>query len=81
MKKVFFSAVLAGVVALASCGGGHDDNAKKAADSLAADSTAKAAEAARVQDSITNAETMMREKAAADSTRIADSLAKAKGGK
>lgn len=55
MKKVFFSAIVAGVVALASCGGNGEDKAKAAADS------------ARVADSLA----AVQAQAAADSAAVA----------
>lgn len=63
MKKVSFALMAAGMVFLASCGGGADDKAKAAADS------------ARVADSL--AAIAAKEAAAADSARLADSLAAA----
>ncbi len=59
MKKVFFSAIVAGVVALASCGGNAEDKAKAAADS------------ARVADSLA----AVQAQAAADSAAAAQAMA------
>lgn len=64
MKKVSFALMAAGMVFLASCGGGADDKAKAAADS------------ARVADSL--AAIAAKEAAAADSARLADSIAASK---
>jgi hypothetical protein len=59
MKKVLFSAIVAGVVAFASCGGNGEDKAKAAADS------------ARVADSLA----AVQAQAAADSAAAAQAMA------
>ena len=51
MKKVFFSAIVAGVVALASCGGNHEDKAKVAADSARMADSMAAVQAQAAADS------------------------------
>lgn len=63
MKKVFFSAIVAGVVALASCGGNHEDKAKAAADSARVADSLAAVQAQAAADSAAAAQ------AAADTTK------------
>lgn len=63
MKKVFFSAIVAGVVALASCGGNAEDKAKAAADSARVADSLAAVQAQAAADSAAAAQ------AAADTTK------------
>ena len=88
MKKFFAFAAVASMVALASCGNA-DEAAKKMADSMrqdsimkanAKDSADKAMMAKQKQDSMDNAAKMAAQKRMDDSVKMADSMAKMKGG-
>lgn len=72
MKKVLFSAIVAGVVAFASCGGNGEDKAKAAADSARVADSLAAVQAQAAADSAAAAmavDTTKQDTAAAPATK------------